>query len=190
VPDPSTIHVPDDFEREFPGASRSAAEVTANLVRTATALVAQIERPTREAFGLSVSAFQTLAILDGAGEPLPGHAIAEQLLVSSASMTSLLDTLERRGLVERHPHPTDRRKVLIHLTGDAQRIVDQMLPVIHAAITHAIGDLPESDRQHLITALGTIRTRLNTFASQPASVPKARRKRRARAVRRQSPETE
>ena len=80
-------------------------------MRTATALVGQIERPPREAAGLSVSAFQTLAILDGAGEPLPGHVIAERLLVTSASMTSLLDTLERRGHVERRPHPSDRRKV-------------------------------------------------------------------------------
>ncbi len=77
----------------------------------------------RDAHGLSGSAFQTLAILDGAGEPLPGHVVAERLLVSSASMTSLVDTLERRGLVERHPHPTDRRKVLIHLTPEAPQIV-------------------------------------------------------------------
>ena len=40
-------------------------------------------------------------------------------------MTSLLDTLEGRGLVERHPHPSDRRKVLIHLTAEARaRVAD------------------------------------------------------------------
>ena len=83
-----------------------------NLALAQMALLAEIERPAREAHGLSASAFQALAILDGAGEPLPGHVIAERLLVSSASMTSLVDTLERRGLAERHPHPTDRRKVL------------------------------------------------------------------------------
>ena len=114
----STIRMPADFEREFPGASRSASEVAVNLARAQLALVTEIERPAREAHGLSASAFQALAILDGAGEPLPGHVIAGRLLVSSASMTSLVDTLERRGLVERHPHPTDRRKVLIHLTAE------------------------------------------------------------------------
>jgi hypothetical protein len=55
VPDISTIRVPADFEDEFPGASRSAAEVAANLVRTATALVAEIDRPPRQAAGLSAS---------------------------------------------------------------------------------------------------------------------------------------
>ena len=176
MPDLSTIRVPADFEFEFPGASRSAAEVAANLARTQIALLAEIERPPREAHGLSASAFQTLAILDGAGEPLPGHVIAERLLVSSASMTSLVDTLERRGLVERHPHPTDRRKVLIHLTADAQRIVDQQLPAIHAVIAQAISTLAEDDREHLLTSLTTIRARVSQIASQPLPPAKARRR--------------
>ena len=134
--------------------------------------------PPREANGLSASAFQTLAILDGAGEPLPGHVIAERLLVSSASMTSLADTLERRGLVERRPHPTDRRKVLIHLTADGQRVVDQQLPAIHAVIAQAISTLAESDREHLLTSLTTIRARLSLIAGQPLPPARPRQKRR------------
>lgn len=181
VADLSEIRVPDDFEREFPGASRSATEVTANLLQIATALISEVERPPREAFGLSVSAFQTLAILEGAGEPLPGHVIAEQLLVSSAGMTSLLDTLERRSLIERRPHPTDRRKNLVYLTADAQLIVDQMLPSIHTVIAHAISDLPEPDRHHLLESLAAIRARLNTMKVQPPPAPRARRKRRSPA---------
>jgi DNA-binding MarR family transcriptional regulator len=182
MPDISTIRVPADFESEFPGASRSAAEVAANLARAQMALLAEIERPPREAHGLSASAFQTLAILDGAGEPLPGHVIAERLLVSSASMTSLADTLERRGLVERRPHPTDRRKVLIHITPDGQRAVDQQLPAIHAVITQAISTLAESDREHLLTSLTTIRAQLSLTAGQPLPPAKPRRRRPAEST--------
>jgi DNA-binding MarR family transcriptional regulator len=179
MPEISTIRVPADFEREFPGSSRSASEVAVNLARAQMALITEIERPAREAHGLSASAFQALAILDGAGGPLPGHVIAERLLVSSASMTSLVDTLERRGLVERHPHPTDRRKVLIHLTADAQQIVDQQLPALHAVIAQAISTLAEDDREHLLTSLTTIRARVSQIASQPLPPAKARRRRRS-----------
>jgi len=70
--------------------------------------------------------------------------------MTSASMTSLLDTLERRNLVQRHPHPTDRRKVLIHLTGQAREIVDQVLPAAHAVITAALSALAEPDREQLL----------------------------------------
>jgi len=177
MPDISTIRVPADFESEFPGASRSASEVAVNLAQTQLVVLAEIERPVREAHGLSASAFQTLAILDGAGEALPGHVIAERLIVSSASMTSLVDTLERRGLVTRRPHPTDRRKVLIQLTADGQRIVDQQLPVIHAVINRAISTLPESDRAHLLRSLTTIRAQINQIAGQPLPPTKPRRKR-------------
>jgi DNA-binding MarR family transcriptional regulator len=180
VPSEPTIRVPADFEGEFPGASRSAAEVAANLVRTATAFVSAIERWPRQAANLSASAFQTLAILEGADEPLAAHVIGERLLVRSASMTSLLDTLERRRLVERHPHPTDRRKILIFLTEEGRRIVNATLPVQHAVITAAVGDVSEADREQLLTVLATILTRLGIMAERPLPVPKPRRKRRSR----------
>jgi DNA-binding MarR family transcriptional regulator len=180
--DVTAIRVPADFEHEFPGASRSAAEVAANLVRTADAFLGELERRRREIADLSASAFQTLAILDGAKEALAAHVIAERLLVSSASMTSLLDTLEGRGLVERHPHPTDRRKVLVRLTREAHHIVDRMLPTVHAAATEALADLTEPERELLITSLATIRARLTVIASQPPPTPKPRRQRRTRST--------
>jgi MarR family transcriptional regulator, 2-MHQ and catechol-resistance regulon repressor len=179
MPSEPTIRVPADFEPEFPGASRSAAEVAANLARTATAFVSAVERWPREAENLSASAFQTLAILEGADEPLAAHVIAERLLVRSASVTSLLDTLERRGLVERHPNPTDRRKILVYVTDEARRIVNEALPVQHAVITAAVGDVSNADREQLITTLATIWARLEIMAEQPLPVPKARRKRGA-----------
>ena len=151
----------------------------ANLARAATALVAAIERPPRQAADLSASAFQTLAILDGAAEPLTSQAISAQLLVSSASMTSLLDTLERRGLVERGPHPTDRRKVLVHLTEAGRATVDRQLPVIHAVIADALHDVSEPNRERLIALSTTLLTRLTSAADRP--LPPARPRRRVRS---------
>ena len=94
-------------------------------MRTADALLAEFERRRRAIADLSASAFQALAILEGADEPLVANVIAERLLVSSASMTSLLDTLERRGLIERHDHPDDRRKVIVEATEDTQRLCER-----------------------------------------------------------------
>jgi DNA-binding MarR family transcriptional regulator len=169
------IRVPEDFDREFPGASKSAAEAAANLVRTADALLREFDRRRREVADLSASGFQALAILDGAGEPIPGHVVAERLLVSSASMTSLFDTLERRRLIERQPHPVDRRKVLIRLTDEGAAIVDQMLPIVHAASTEAFADLSERDRERLIDRLSVVRGRLAEVATSRPASPKRRR---------------
>ena len=174
--DVTPIRVPTDFESEFPGASRSGSEVAANLIHTADALMAEIDRRRRSIADLSSSAFQALAVLEGADTPLAAHVIAERLLVSSASMTSLLDTLERRGLVERSPHPDDRRKILIHLTAKAQPIVDQMLPAVHSVTTEAAAGLDETERDRLIQSLTTIRAHVAEISQQENPRPKIRRK--------------
>jgi DNA-binding MarR family transcriptional regulator len=175
VAEDAMISVAPNFEHEFPGASRSAAEVAAALVSTVSALDAAIERVPRQAANLSASAFQTLVILDGARQSLPSTVIAERLLVSTASMTSLLDTLERRGLVERRPHPTDGRKILVDLTPLAQPIIDSQLPVLHGVTTEAIDDVPEADRELLLRSLALIKNRLAQMAKQPLPKTKARR---------------
>ena len=173
----SPIRVPAHFEREFPGASRSGAEVAANVIRSADALLAEIDRRRRDIADLSPSAFQVLAILEGAGEPLTARSIAERLLVSSASTTSLLDTLERRGLVERTAHPRDRRKTLVNLSDEARDIVDRMLPVVHAAATDAVAGLGAPECEQLIQSLTSIRRQVAELAKQTPPTPKPRRKR-------------
>ena len=89
-------------------------------------------RQTSDAYQLSPSGRQILAVVEGAGEPLEPSVIAERLLITSGSVTSLLDNLEKRGLIRRLPHPQDRRKLLIDITPAAQTIIDELLPSLHA----------------------------------------------------------
>jgi hypothetical protein len=56
------------------------------------------------------------------------------------------------------------------------------LPAIHAVIAQAISTLPESDREHLLTSLTTIRARLSLIAGQPLPPAKARRRRRVESI--------
>jgi DNA-binding MarR family transcriptional regulator len=89
-------------------------------------------RQSFDEYQLSPGARQVLAIVEGAGEPLEPTVIAGRLLVTTASVTSLLDNLERRGLIRRLPHPEDRRKLLIETTPAGKEIVDHLLPSFHA----------------------------------------------------------
>jgi len=82
-------------------------------------------------YGLSATARMALAVIEGAHEPLEPSVIAERLIITSGSMTSMLDTLERRGLVRRMPHPGDRRKLLVDVTDGARAILDELLPSLH-----------------------------------------------------------
>jgi DNA-binding MarR family transcriptional regulator len=109
---------------------------------------------------LSRAGREALAVLEGAGQPLSPTTIAERLLVTTASVTSLLDTLERRGLVERRPDPGDRRKLLVAITDQGLALVDQFLPEVVALQTAAMAELSEPQRRQLVKLLTTVRAGL------------------------------
>jgi DNA-binding MarR family transcriptional regulator len=69
-----------------------------------------------ERFGLSVTDLKTLDILQRVG-PLTAGDIAVHTNLATASVTSLIDRLEKRGLVRRTRDPAgDRRRVVVKLT--------------------------------------------------------------------------
>lgn len=107
-------------------------ECFANLVRTGDVLIGLHNREAWEEHRLSAAGRMVLAVIEGAGQPLEPGVIAERLIVTSGSVTSLLDTLEKRGLVRRLPHPDDRRKLLVEITTEAESILDRLLPSLHA----------------------------------------------------------
>jgi DNA-binding MarR family transcriptional regulator len=150
------------------------------LVQVGEAFVAMVNKSLRH-HGLSAAGRQALAIIDGAGEPLSPTTIAERLIVTTATVTSLLDTLERRGLVVRLPDPDDRRRLLIAITDEARQIVDQFLPEVVALQTAVMTGLNETERQRLLRSLAVIRAGMtavdadSTVAAVPARGKRQRR---------------
>lgn len=125
-------------------------------------------RQTFDEYRLSPSARQILAIVDGAGQPLEPSVIADRLLVTTGSMTSLLDNLEKRGLIRRQPHPEDRRKLLISITPAAQAIIDELLPSMHARERDVMdGALSPSEQRSLLRSIA----KLQQAALQARSAP-------------------
>src|SRR5438105_13689195 len=55
--------------------------------------------------------------------PLPVNEIGKKILLTSGSITVAVDRLEKRGLVERHAHGTDRRARIVHLTKEGRRLI-------------------------------------------------------------------
>lgn len=53
--------------------------------------------------------------------------LAEQERVSTPSMTRTLNGLVELGLVERRPHPSDGRQVLVHATDDGREVVARVM---------------------------------------------------------------
>jgi len=184
--------VGDDFEHEYPGASALATECFANLYQVGNMLMELHNRQSREEYGLAPSARQILAVVEGAGEPLEPSVIAERVLITTASMTSVLDTLERRGLVQRMPHPDDRRKLLVDITPDAVAILDELLPSFHARERDVISAaLSTSEQRQLLRLIAKVQDAAGQARSAP--VPRGEVRQRARRLTTAStthPETE
>ena len=180
------VQVEPDFDEEFPGADARATECYANLVRTGDLLIGLHNAQAWTDHRLSASAKQALAVLDGAGEPLEPGVIAERLIITSGSMTSLLDTLEKGGYLRRGPHPADRRKVLVEITEAGMDVVDVMLPAIHARERTIIGEaLHRGEQDELLRLLAKVQASAVAHAADEPD-RSARRRRPARLSRRRS----
>ncbi|MEW2383287.1 MarR family transcriptional regulator [Micromonospora sp. NPDC047707] len=78
-----------------------------------------------EEHGLTQAGMVTLLTLAEHGE-LPHRAVAERCFVKPATLTGIVDTLERDGLVERQRHATDRRSVKLALTPAGRARADAL----------------------------------------------------------------
>ncbi|NLO83541.1 MAG: MarR family transcriptional regulator [Clostridiales bacterium] len=68
-----------------------------------------------------------LAVI-AANEGISQRQLSDKLFITPASATSLLQKLERAGLVERRPDPNDLRAFCIYLTQKG-RLVDQQMKI-------------------------------------------------------------
>ncbi|MEP7359773.1 MAG: MarR family transcriptional regulator [Anaerolineales bacterium] len=153
------IKVAADFSERYPGANPQATEAAMNIVRTADLLVKRIADLV-EPFGLSPSSGLALGILADAAEPLPPHEIAGRLIISRATVTGLLDSLEKRGYVRRLPHGTDRRMLLIELTESGRQVAHDFRLVVHQHQTAWLAAFNEQEQRQLIGLLQRLQAAL------------------------------
>jgi DNA-binding MarR family transcriptional regulator len=101
--------------------------------------------------GLKLGEFDVLASLRRAGQPyeLTPGALIRQLMLSSGAMTNRLDRLEENGLVQRAPDPADRRGVIVRLTPEGHKVVDEAVTDHVATEAGLLQPLSASERATL-----------------------------------------
>jgi len=108
-------------DQGLPEAERFAA--AASLMRAHAVAVGGLEAALRP-HGLSRTAYLvlvTLALSSGGARRL--SYLSRYLMVHQTTITQLVDALEKRGLVGREPHPTDRRTTLAVLTREGRTLL-------------------------------------------------------------------
>jgi DNA-binding MarR family transcriptional regulator len=148
-----------DFERVYPAASRHATECAMNLVKTGDMVVSRVSSLLTQ-FDITPAGGLILSMLAESAEPLPQSSIRERLLVSGPTVTGVLDSLERRGLVRRLSQPGDRRRRRVEITPQGSAVATAFLPVVHAAERPWMACLSDAEQQLLVEMLGRIQRQL------------------------------
>lgn len=108
--------------------------------------------------GLSPSAFNVLMALHNTiDHTLEPCQLAERLLVSRPSVTGLLDTLQNKLLIERRPHPDDRRRVIVALTRAGRAALESAFEDHHCEQEALFVDLTEDELSTLVTLLRRVK---------------------------------
>ncbi|GAA3660932.1 MarR family transcriptional regulator TamR [Nocardioides ginsengisoli] len=121
-------------------------------------LAHHVDKARRQAFtahDIEPWEFDVLAALRRTGSPYelsPGRLLRETL-VTSGTMTNRVDRLTTRGLVERHPDPSDRRGVLVRLTPEGKDAVDSAFAALLDAERELLTGLADGDQEELAALL-------------------------------------
>ena len=121
--------MPDDFYAQTPDGNVRATEAVMNTIRTADMLFGRIGRLLRP-LDVSAAGGLVLGLLRDHG-PMSPSELGERLIVTRATVTGVLDSLERRGYVRRSANPSDRRSLLVELTPDGRRVLQELRILIH-----------------------------------------------------------
>jgi DNA-binding MarR family transcriptional regulator len=117
--------------------------------------------------GLTRSQWQVLATLAN-NEGVNQSGLAELLEIEPITLGRIIDRLEARGLIERHPDPSDRRVWLLHLTSAARPKLSQLRRLGEVTRGEALADVPEADAEHLLKTLQALKANLTGACDSPA----------------------
>jgi DNA-binding MarR family transcriptional regulator len=154
------IRVPVAFDDEFPAGSRLATETFINVGILVGAVQSAIEQMVAAEGLPSAAAFNVLSVLDGDPAPLRPSVIAERMMVTRATTTGLLDTLERRGLLRRAPAGGDGRSREVTLTDDGRRVVRRLVPAMHTFERDLMCTLADDDLSELLAMVAALQAQL------------------------------
>jgi DNA-binding MarR family transcriptional regulator len=107
------------------------------------------------ALGLHPPLFRVMNVVDAA-EGLSQQAIGEAIQAPASRMVAIVDELELRGLVERRPHPSDRRVRALYLTGEGRKLLTRARRIAQEHEEEITRGMSAADRKRLVALLQRI----------------------------------
>jgi DNA-binding MarR family transcriptional regulator len=145
------------LDRDFPDFDADSIETCLAFLDATTEVYAALNSYF-ERYGLSGGKFTVLMQLYTAKQGIPPSEFAERANVTRATITGLLDGLERDGLIQRQPHPSDRRMLTVHLTERGSELMQNILPEHFCRTKILMDTLTVSEKRNLVKLLDKLRS--------------------------------
>src|SRR5215475_3996579 len=139
-----------DSELDF-----AAMAAVSNIYRAANAIRNHMEQQVLADEDLSWAAFTVLFVLWIWGDQQTRHLAAEAG-VTKGTLTGVLKTLEKRGLVRRRAHEADGRLVLVGLEPKGVAVIERLLPAFNMGEALVSSSLTEQEKLQLASLLRKI----------------------------------
>lgn len=98
---------------------------------------------------LSFNEYDYLKVIEAAKEPIRLTDLAEEMQVTKPSATTMVQRLERKGLVERRPSPEDARSKLVVLTAKAEMGLEEESKIYQVMANTLESQLSEQEIEQL-----------------------------------------
>ena len=102
--------------------------------------------------GLSIPQLTILYEVTRKGEQSTSE-IARAISLSQATVTGILERLEKRGLIQRVRDDVDRRKVLVRATTDCTKLLEHAPPLLQESFIDAFGNLQSWEKSMILSSL-------------------------------------
>ncbi|HEY7468600.1 MAG TPA: MarR family winged helix-turn-helix transcriptional regulator [Acidimicrobiia bacterium] len=123
-----------------------------NIYRAANAVRNRMEREVLSLVGLSWGGFTILFVLWVWGDRETGQ-LAEDCGLAKGTLSGMLSTLEKTGVVGRSRHPEDGRRVWVTLTDAGRDLIESVFPEFNRYEAKFTGELSDEERRELARLL-------------------------------------
>ncbi|MBO0962437.1 MarR family transcriptional regulator [Neobacillus sp. MM2021_6] len=108
---------------------------------------------------LSITEFSVLEVLYFKGKQTI-QQIGHRILISSGSMTYVIDRLEQKGLLTRSACPDDRRAIHVTLTDDGNDLMEHIMPIHQEWVDHMFSSLTSMESELFVELLKKVNDKM------------------------------
>jgi MarR family transcriptional regulator, 2-MHQ and catechol-resistance regulon repressor len=108
---------------------------------------------------LSITEFSVLEVLFHKGKQTI-QQIGNSILISSGSMTYVIDKLEQRTLLKRTACPDDRRAIHVTLTEEGMELMNKVMPIHEDFVDYAFDSLDSGEADTLVRLLKNVKGKI------------------------------